>query len=271
MNMRRTAGRTIGITLLLLGAGAAPALADLMNLTSVTPGASGGFTGTLNGIAITGAITSSAPNFTFSPAVLANPNFEDSVIDGNSSQYSYSNIYTVASPQADQVGYVTKSQSFNPATITVTFGSPIVNPIFQVANLDGMRYDFSPTAGLGGLVLLSGNGGNGDGLQVSGDVISDANTNTIIGELPSEAPLTTGARSAYGSIELLGIFDTLTIDVSNPGNLGDGGSFTFAAAPVPEPWSWTLLTTMCGILMFRMHRRSKPARGMKPESHHFNQ
>jgi hypothetical protein len=251
------AGRTIGITLLLLGVCTAPAFADLMDLTSLTKGASGGFTGMLNGIAVTGAITSSTPNFTFSPAVLANPNFEDSVIDGDSLQYSYSNIYAVASPQADQVGYVTASKSFNPATITVIFGSPIVDPIFQVANLDGMQYDFSPTVGLGGLVRLSGNGGNGDGLQVAGDVISDANTNTIVGQSPSEAPFTSGARSAYGSIELLGSFDTLTFDVSNPGDLGDGGSFTFAASPVPEPWSWSLLATFCAIVAIRARCRSK--------------
>lgn len=250
-----SAGRVIGISLLFLGAGGAPAFADLMDLTSVMRGASGSFTGTLNGIAVTGAITSSTPNFTFSPAVLANPDFPDSVIDGSSAQYSYSNIYADTSPQADQVGYVTEVNSFNPATITVTFGSPIVNPIFQVANLDGMQYDFSPTVGLGGLVLLSGNGGNGDGIQVSGDVISDANTGTIVGQRPNEAPLTSGARSAYGSIELLGSFETLTIDVSNPGDLGDGGSFTFAAAPVPEPWSWSLLAIVCAILAIRARRR----------------
>jgi hypothetical protein len=254
-----SAGHAIGIALFFLGTSAAPAFADLMDLTTVTPGAAGGFTATLNGSAVTGTITSSTPNFKLSPAVLANPNFPDSVVDGGSAQYSYSNIYAVASPQADQVGYVTVSHSFNPATITVTFGSPIVNPLFQVANLDGIQYDFSPTAGLGGLVLLSGNGGSdGDGLQVSGDVISDANTSTIVGQSPSEAPLTSGARSAYGSVELLGSFDTLTIGVSNPGDLGDGGSFTFAAAPVPEPWSWSLLAIMCAILAICARRRSKP-------------
>jgi hypothetical protein len=253
-----SAGRAVGIALLLLGTSAAPAFADLMDLTSVTPGVSGGFTGTLNGIAVTGAITSSTPNFKFTPAVLANPNFPDSVIDGGSAQYSYSSVYAVTSAQADQVGYVTLTNSFNPATITVAFGSPIVNPIFQVANLDGMQYDFSSTAGLGGLVLLSGNGGSdGDGIQVIGDVISDANTTTIVGQLPSASPATTGARSAYGSVELLGSFDTLTIDVSNPGDLGDGGSFTFAAAPVPEPWSWSLLAIMCAILAIRGRWRSK--------------
>jgi hypothetical protein len=253
--------KTFAIALLLSLAGTTSAFADLLNLSAVTPGSSGQFTGTLDGIAVNGSISTPNSNFTFSPAVPSNPEFPDSTIDGTSPQYSYSNIYTVSAPLADQVGYVMSSGSPNVAAITINFGSAILNPIFQVANLDGIQYDFSPTVTLTGLDLLSGNGGDGDGLQVTGDIISDADPATSVGQSPSAAPFTTHARSAYGSVELLGTFTTLTIDISNvevSGKYqGDGGSFTLATTPVPEPWSLTLFATMCGILAIRMRRRSR--------------
>ena len=115
------------------------------------------------------------------PGSLGAPNFPDSTINDTSPQYSYSNIYAVSAPLADQVGYVTLSGSSNVATITINFNSAILNPIFQVANLDGMQYDFSKTVGLNGLDLLSGNGGGGDGILVTDDVISDADPTTVIG------------------------------------------------------------------------------------------
>jgi hypothetical protein len=245
----------LAIALLLSLAGATPAFADLLNLTSVTPGSSGSFTGTLDGVTVNGSISATTPNFVFNPSALT-PNFNGSSVDATSPQYSYSSVYAVTAPLADQVGYTTLVGTANPATITINFGSAIVNPIFQVANLDGMRYDFSPTAPLG-LVLLSGNGGaDGDGILVTGDVISDANTNTIVGVDPGTTPPLTGARSAYGSVELMGSFTTLTIDVSNPGDLGDGGSFTLAASPVPEPWSVTLFGTLCAFFLFHLRRRA---------------
>jgi hypothetical protein len=64
---------------------------------------------------------------------------------------------TIAAPEADQVKYVMQLGSPSQATITINFGSAISNPIFEVANLDGMQYSFSNTGGLSGLVLLSGN------------------------------------------------------------------------------------------------------------------
>lgn len=251
-----TTTRSFATALLLLSAASPAAFADLLDLTSVTAGAAGSFTGTLNGVAVNGAITTTTPNFHFSPAVSAGANYPDSVVNGTSPQYSYTDIYSDTAPLADQVGYVTVSGTSNLATITITFGSAIENPIFQVANLDGMQYDFSNTAGLGGLTLLSGNGGaDGDGILVTGDVIADANLKTIVGQAPGDQPFVSGARSAYGSVELLGDFTTLTIDVSNPGNLGDGGSFTLAATPVPEPGSVILLATFCAGLAIRLRRR----------------
>jgi hypothetical protein len=69
---------------------------------------------------------------------------------------------------------------------------------------------------------------------VIGDAILDANPQTGIGQDPSEQPLLTGDRSAYGSIELVGTFSQLTIGVANPDERGDGGSFNFALIPEPS-------------------------------------
>jgi hypothetical protein len=203
------------------------AQATFLDLTSVTPGTSGSFTGTLAGATVNGSVSVSNPNFLF-----ANPvgtDYFNSTTDNTSPQYSYSDIYTPSIPLTDRVGY---GMAFgtNSATITITFSTPITNLVFHVANLDSMQYDFTPTAGLGGLVLLSGNGGGGDGILVSGNVISDADPSTKNEPwLPSDHPLTSGARSAYGSVLLKGTFSSLTINVSNPNRGGDAGSFTLSA------------------------------------------
>ena len=111
------------------------------------------------------------------------------------------------------------------------------------ANLDSMIYDFSPTAGLNGLTLLSGNGGaDSDGLAVNGLIVEDANPLTIVGVSPA-APVPTEptARSGYGSVQLLGTFTSLDIALrQNPGTGGgDGNAFTISTAmeTTPEPAS----------------------------------
>jgi hypothetical protein len=213
-----------------------PASAGFLDITSLTSGNAGSFSGTLNGVGVTGTITLTTPNFVFEgPGV--DSCWECSTINNTSPQFSYSNIYTPSIPLTDRVGYTSFTGTENPATITINFSSPVTNPIFDVANLDQMQYDFSATAGLGGLVLLSGNGG-GDGILVVGDVIKDANPVTAIGQSAAAMPLTSGSRSAYGSVQLEGTFTSLTINVDNPRSGGDGGSFTLS---VPEPATLSLL------------------------------
>jgi hypothetical protein len=137
----------------------------------------------------------------------------------------------------DQVGYNQNGNATGTATITINFAQPITNPIFQVANLDSAQYDFSSTAGLSSLVLLSGNGGAGDGLGIDGKLIVDLNPNTLVAQTTDSQPLTTGARSAYGSVELVGTFNTLSFKVLQATKGGDGGSFTIAAVPEPSALS----------------------------------
>ena len=223
----------IGVTAL-HPASAAPVF---MDITSLTTGSAGSFSGTLGGIGVTGTITTTTSGFVFG-ATGGNTCYFCSTTDNTSPQYSYDSVYTPSVPLTDRVGYTSFTGSRNTATITINFTSPVSNPVFEVANLDSMTYDFSGTAGLAGLVLLSGNGGGGDGILVVGDVISDANPATLIGQSPAVAPLTSGARSAYGSVLLQGTFNSLTIRVDNPTRGGDGGSFTLA---VPEPGTLALL------------------------------
>ena len=226
---------------------------SFLDLTSVTAGTSGSFSGTLGLVSVNGAITSSTPGFQFNNPTGTN-SWEESTIDNSSPQFSYSSVYSPTIALTDRVGYTSFFGTLNQATITIDFSSAVVDPVFDVANLDSMQYDFSSNAGIA-LVLLSGNGGGGDGILVTGDVISDANPLTLVGQDPSQPPLLTGARSAYGSVELLGTFTSLTINVDNPDGNGDGGSFTLATTP--EPGSIILLGAGMLGLAGMMRRKSR--------------
>jgi hypothetical protein len=172
-------------------------------------------------------------------------------IDNTTPQYSYSNIYTPSQNLGDRVGYVASGSNapIATATLTIQFSSPVTNPTFHVANLDGMIYDFSdPSNGSIALSLLSGNGGGGDGLTVdtTNKIIADANPFTGVGLSPFTPPPTTGTRSAYGSVELLGTFSTLNIKLQGNPSLtvaGDGGSFMISTT-VPEPSTVLSLLTL---------------------------
>lgn len=243
-------------TLALLGLGSAAHADVFLDITSLSTGTSGAFKGTLGAIVVSGVITTPAPGFQFNST---GPLFPDSTTNNTSPQYSYSSIYTPFIAATDRVGYTSFSGTLNPATITISFSSAVTNPTFHVANLDSMQYDFAPTAGLGGLVLISGNNGGGDGILVAGTVISDGVSGGV-GQSPTAPPLTTGARSAYGSVELLGTFSSLTINVSEPNLGGDGGSFTIStvdASSVPEPGSMALLVGMATVGAGVLRKRRK--------------
>jgi len=145
----------VGVLLVtLIGAPAARA-GEFLDLTAVTYGTSGTFTGSLNGVGVTGAITANDGSYRFN---LTGSSFDSSTTNNTSPQYSYSNIYTPSIQLTDQVGY-SKDYSSGLATVTINFSSPVTNPVFQVANLDSSQDTFSLTGGLTGLRLLSGNGG----------------------------------------------------------------------------------------------------------------
>jgi hypothetical protein len=248
----------------LIGAPAAGANITFLDLTAVTPGTSGSFTGTLDGVAVTGAITSNAGSYMFNPTGPSTgpSEYSNSVTNNTSPQYSYSNIYTPSIPLTDQVGYVVGSFS-GTATVTITFASAVTDPVFNVANLDTSQDTFSLTGGLTGLRLLSGNGGGGDGLGISGNTVMDLNPSTLVGQDPATTPLTSGPRSAYGSVELLGTISTLTFDVSViPNGDGDGGAFTLSSSgAVPEPSSLVLaLTATACLASFAPRRLCKHSR-----------
>jgi len=222
-----------------------------LDLTSVSAGPSGSFSGTLGDVDVTGSITSTSPGFQFNDSTGTN-SWEESTIDNSSPQWGYNKVFNPNIGLADRVGYTSFKDGFNPATITINFSSPVVNPIFLLANLDAMVYDFSSNAGIKP-VPLSSNAGGGDGFFLISNLIFDANPESGIGQDPSQQPLLTGARSAYGSVELLGTFSLLTINVSNPTERGDGGSFTLATTP--EPSTFALLTVSLSMLTIGIRKR----------------
>ena len=221
----------------------AKAAVVFLDLNTFTPGGpgTGTFAGTLGGVNVTGSILAGGgPNFTI--AGINPTSWEGTTIDNTTPQYSYSSIYTPSQSLGDRVGYTMFNQTGQTATLKIQFSSPVTNPTFHVANLDGMIYDFSdPSNGSIALNLLSGNGGGGDGLTVdtTNKIIADANPFTGVGLSPFTPPPTTGTRSAYGSVALLGTFSTLNIKLQGNPSLtlaGDGGSFIISTT-VPEPTS----------------------------------
>ncbi|MGL4552444.1 MAG: PEP-CTERM sorting domain-containing protein [Gemmataceae bacterium] len=223
---------------------AGSARAGFLDLTSLTPGINGSAVGTINGVAVVIDISSPGEGFQFTPTA-GGDSFSRSHVADTSVQYRYSSIYSPSQATGDQVGYVSAGATGTAVTLRVSFAAALVNPVIHVANLDLMRFDFVPTAGLAGLTLLGGNGDGSDGLRVSGTVVHDAGPLSGVAWDPADAPPTTGTRSAYGSVRIGGTFTQLLINVSKMTAGTDGGSFTFSAEPavtaVPEPATLTLL------------------------------
>lgn len=227
--------------------GRGEARASFLDIDSLVGGTAGSFSGTLNGVSVRGLleVTTDSGGFPYyewnAPGAPRN-DYEVSVIDGTSPQYSYGGIYTPSGSRVDQVGYTQAGGSTGTARVTITFASAVSNLVFHVANLDASRYDFSLTGGLTGLALLSGNAGDGtdgtDGIGVSGGSIFDLDPSTIIPQSINELPATAGPRSAYGSVLLEGTYTTLVFDVTLSSGGGDGGNFTLSV--VPEPSSLAL-------------------------------
>ena len=229
----------------------AKAAVVFLDLNTFTPGGpgTGTFAGTLGGVNVTGSILAGGSS-NFQILGINPTDWAGTTIDNTTPQYSYSNIYTPSQNLGDRVGYgMFAGASSQSATLTIQFSSPVTNPTFHVANLDGMIYDFSdPSNGSIALSLLSGNGGGGDGLTVdtTNKIIADVNPFTGVGLSPFTPPPTTGARSAYGSVELLGTFSTLNIKLQGNPSLtvaGDGGSFMISTT-VPEPSTVLSLLTL---------------------------
>lgn len=254
--------------LALLGSAALTFGQNFLDVTSFTPGAAASFAGTLSGIGVTGSLveTNTGGNGTYyvlDPVSNSSPpSYTGTSINGTSPQYSYSNIYSPFVADTDQIGYNQNGLATGTARITINFAQPITDPVFQVANLDSAAYDFSATAGLSSLVLLSGNGGSGDGLGINGNMIIDLNPNTLVAQNTNVPPLTSGARSAYGSVELVGTFSSLTFDVLQVTRGGDGGSFTIAAIPEPSAFAtFTFGALVLGAMAaYRVIRRRTAAR-----------
>ena len=260
--------RTIALCVLLicsLGGGTARA-ALFLDVTAITPGSAGtgAFAGTLGGITVTGTIAAGTPSFFFNAA---GPTIGGSTLDGSSPQYSYSTVYSPTMALTDRVGFTSLGAATN--VITISFSSPVTDPVFHVANLDRAEFNFSPTPGLTTLTLLKGNDGAGDGIDplFGGPpflfhLVRDATPATSDPTPPTVTPPTTGTRSAYGSVRLDGTFSTISFGAGTSGPGTDDGSFTISI--VPEPGSLILagmgLLSAAGFTRRRM--RKNPAQAL---------
>lgn len=228
---------------------------SFLDLSSVTPGAAGvgAFTGTLGGVSVSGSI-SGPPVFAFSPVGFGLGN---STIDGSSPQFSYGSVFSPTAATTDRVGFSYAATAG--CLVTISFSSPVVDPVFHFANLDWLAVTFLPTPGFTSLTLLNGNDGpDGDGIDpgfgggaYSFALVTDSMPLTTDSTPPTLIPPTAGDRSAYGSVRLNGTFSTVNFVTDAMGPFADEGSFTIST--VPEPTS--LAVFGLGILALRPRKR----------------
>ncbi len=233
--------------------------ADWLQLTSLTTGAMGTFAGSLGGVGVTGGIPSSGGDNLQLNGNATN-SWEQSNIGDTSPQFSDSGVYAFATAQTDELG-LTWSPTSNTAVLTINFAQQMTDVVLQIANLDESVWDLSNTAGLTGLSLLSGNGGSGGGLGISGDTVLDLNPATQVGQSQGATPLASGDRSAYGSVELLGTYSSLVVDIGlNPTLLlanADGDGFNFTLVSTPEPSSIALLVVIVAFFSIQIWVRRR--------------
>lgn len=225
-----------------------------LDLTSVTAGGPGvgGFTGTLGGNLVTGSITTPGGPSSFffnSPGV----GLGDSTVSGTSPQFSYATVYNPTIGATDRVGFTSLGLASN--VMTISFASPITNPVFHAANFDWVQPSFALNPGLTSMTLLNSNGDGVDGLSALALTpgtfqIRDIDPSTSDATLPTSTPPTTGGRSAYGSVQLNGTFTSLTVAIGTLGPFSDSGSFTLSV--VPEPSAFILSGLGLAGFFFRM-------------------
>jgi hypothetical protein len=225
-----------------------------LDLTSVTPGGpgTGAFTGSLGTVGVAGSIVASGPpaSFFFNGVGVG---IGDSTVANSSPQYGYATVYSPTAALTDRVGWTfLYDGTAKTETVTISFTSPVTNPVFHVANLDWAQFSFASTPGLTGVTYLNGNYDGADGLDASPtalgfDWVQDFNPATSDATPPTGSPPTAGARSAYGSMQLNGTFSTIYIGMGTNGPFSDSGSFTIS---VPEPSTLGLLLvgTLGGLL-----------------------
>lgn len=214
------------------------ARAEFLDVVTLTPGFGGvgAFTGDLDGVPVAGFLTAGA-------ATAINPDpgplIGGSTIGGTSPQHSYADVYTPSVLLSDRIGFSAVAvDAPTVGHIKIVFGTPFTNPVLHIANLDRTFLDFSSTAGLGPLVLLSGNGGADiDGLFVGGAKVFDGAPPTADLVPHTAHPPMFGSRSAYGSVLIIGKYTALDFDLVTPTGIENA---TFTLSSIPEPSSLVL-------------------------------
>lgn len=216
----------------------APARAEFLDVVTLAPGFGGvgTFTGVLDGVPLAGFLTVGL-------ATAINPDpgplIGGSTIGGTSPQHSYGDVYTPSVLLSDRIGFSAVAvDAPTMGHIKIVFAKPFTNPVLHVANLDRTFLDFSSTAGLGPLILLSGNGGADiDGLFVGGAKVFDGAPLTADLVPDGFHPPLAGSRSAYGSILIVGKYPSLDFDLITLSGIENA---TFTLSSIPEPSSLVL-------------------------------
>ena len=150
----------------------------------------------------------------------------DASIFNNTYNGFNSSSFTPASPNADALA-INRIAGSGPATLTISFDTPILNPVMHINGMDRTSFDLSPTTT--DLALLS----QSNGLQLSaGGVLTDDDNS-----------------QGEGSVRFNGTFATLTMNLDEFVAATDGLLVQFSGTAVPEPSGLAMLgLAACGVV-----------------------
>jgi hypothetical protein len=156
-------------------------------------------------------------------------------------------VYEPNPPGTDE--FLNISAGSDTALYTLTFSSPVINPVFHVFNQDFRNYSF-----LGGITPTVVSGLN---LVAAGSMVGD-NDGGLTADFAADSNKGNPAGSAYGSFMLAGTFTTIqwTRPLTPGAVVTDGNALAVSATAVPEPSSVVLMGAgVVGVLGYGWRRR----------------
>lgn len=196
--------------------------------TSATTGAPGSAAGTLDGVSVSYAgevLSNRVINGSFATAWAPSTSF----VGG-----------TVTTSPASVGDIITLAGAFT-GTNTLSFSSPVTNPVFAIWSLgqpgspDSFTFNTTPTFEVGGRNVSFG----GSAVSVNGNVVTGSEGNGVL--------QFTGTFSSISFTSTPEFYYGFTVGMNGPGGV----------APIPEPSTWALIIAGLAVVGGVAHRRRR--------------